>query len=321
MLKLNYNLLIVFIIISISSSAQKKITHQEYIERYKDIAIKKMKEDGIPASITLGQGIFESGIGNSKLARYANNHFGIKCHKSWKGKKYYQNDDAKNECFRKYKNPEKSFEDHSNFLTTRSRYAFLFKYKSNDYKRWAHGLKKAGYATNPKYAHRLINIIEKYNLHQFDNPNYKKKETHKEETISGNEKASLYTELFRPNPINFKLTKNKFSDRKIYVNNRRKFIFVEKGDTFYGISKEFEIYTWQVYKYNDLKKDDIIYEGQMIYLEKKRKRCKHKVHTAKDNETLYQIAQYYGLRLKKLKRLNKNYDDQPLKEGMIIYLK
>lgn len=321
MLKLNYNLIIAFLLISISSSAQKKITYQEYIERYKDIAIKKMKEDGIPASITLGQGIFESGIGNSKLARYANNHFGIKCHKNWKGKRYYQNDDARNECFRKYKNPEKSFEDHSEFLTTRSRYAFLFKYKSNDYKKWAHGLKKAGYATNPKYAHRLINIIEKYNLHQFDNPNYKKKDKNKEKTKPNNTKATLYTELFRPNPSNFKFTKNKFSERKMYVNNRRKFIFVEKGDTFYGIAKEFEIYTWQVYKYNDLKKDDIIYTGQMIYLEKKRKRCKHKVHTAKDNETLYQIAQYYGIRLKKLKRLNKNYDDQPLKTGMVIRLK
>lgn len=138
--------------------AEYKMTRPEYVEKYKDIAIKEMLENGIPASITLAQGLLESDAGNSALAMYANNHFGIKCHKDWKGDTYIQDDDAKDECFRKYQAAEESFDDHSEFLKTRGRYAFLFELRKTDYKGWADGLKEAGYATDPGYAGRLIKL-------------------------------------------------------------------------------------------------------------------------------------------------------------------
>ena len=150
-------------------------TPQEYIEKWQEVAIEKMKVHKIPASITLAQGILESGSGNSSLARLANNHFGIKCHSSWKGETYYQDDDAKDECFRKYRKVIESYKDHADFLTGRNRYAFLFDLKTTDYKGWAKGLKKAGYATNPKYPELLIGIIERSELHQFDDPKAQKK--------------------------------------------------------------------------------------------------------------------------------------------------
>ena len=148
--------------------AQHKISVEDYILNYKDVAIDKMRVYGIPASITLAQGILESGSGNSELARKANNHFGIKCHKDWKGKTFHMDDDAKNECFRKYKSPDESYRDHSLFLTTRDRYADLFELDITDYRGWARGLKKAGYATNPKYPQLLIKIIEENRLYEFD---------------------------------------------------------------------------------------------------------------------------------------------------------
>ena len=139
----------------------------EYIEYFKDIAMQEMIDYGIPASITLAQGILESGSGKGRLAVEANNHFGIKCHK-WDGDKIFHDDDKKNECFRKYENPQTSFRDHSVFLTTRSRYEFLFDFKIDDYVSWSEGLKKAGYATDPNYPQKLINIIERYKLYEYD---------------------------------------------------------------------------------------------------------------------------------------------------------
>jgi flagellum-specific peptidoglycan hydrolase FlgJ len=144
----------------------------DYIEKYKSIAILEMKKYKIPASITIAQGLLESGMGLGRLAVKANNHFGIKCHKKWKGKKIYHDDDKKQECFRKYKNPSESYRDHSLFLVNRDRYSFLFNLKTKNYKGWAKGLKKAGYATDPKYPEKLISLIERFNLDKFDS-NYK----------------------------------------------------------------------------------------------------------------------------------------------------
>ncbi|HAD98078.1 MAG TPA: N-acetylmuramoyl-L-alanine amidase, partial [Cryomorphaceae bacterium] len=144
-----------------------------YIEKYRDVAIREMKEFGVPASITLAQGILESGSGQSYLAQRANNHFGIKCHLDWDGKRVYKDDDEKNECFRAYKDPDESFRDHSLFLKNRSRYASLFKEDPTDYKAWAHGLKRAGYATNRKYPTLLIDLIERYELHKYDLEGFK----------------------------------------------------------------------------------------------------------------------------------------------------
>ena len=141
---------------------------REYIGTYKDIAMVEMQRYGIPASITLAQAILESGSGQGRLARHARNHFGIKCHYDWEGDTITHDDDAKGECFRKYQHPEASFEDHSQFLVNRSRYAFLFDLKAGDYKGWAYGLKKAGYATDPGYPQKLLLLIKKYELHQYD---------------------------------------------------------------------------------------------------------------------------------------------------------
>src|SRR5690554_5416321 len=171
-----------FISSSTIAQSAKRISRAEYISMYKDDAIREMHRSGVPASITLAQGILESGDGNSALARKANNHFGIKCHGDWKGKTYYQDDDEKDECFRKYKSVLESFRDHSEFLK-KPRYAFLFELKPTDYKGWAKGLKKAGYATNPRYPQLLIKIIEENNLHQYDLVKLPKKEKNKDKKL------------------------------------------------------------------------------------------------------------------------------------------
>lgn len=288
-------ILLLLLIISHSLNSQTRITTEEYIEKYKDIAIRKQKEYKIPASITLAQGILESGSGNSRLAKKGNNHFGIKCHKGWKGKTIYVDDDIEHECFRKYKNAEESFKDHSQFLTQRGRYSFLFEYNTTDYKKWAYGLKKAGYATNPKYPQLLIGIIERYNLDQYD------------KSKAGNKKKDKET------GVSSSITKSEFkhidtwpSGRKIFKNNGKKLIIIEKGDTFYGLADEFEIYYWQIRKYNDLKKGHVLQIGEVIYLEKKKRKAekKYKFHIVESGETMHSISQMFGIRLSRLYKLN-----------------
>ncbi len=290
-------ILIGFILLAANLHSQKRITTEEYIKTYKDIAIKKQKEYKIPASITLAQGILESGSGNSKLSKKANNHFGIKCHKGWKGKTFHMDDDEKNECFRKYKKVEDSYRDHSEFLTRRGRYSFLFEYKTTDYKSWAKGLKKAGYATNPKYPQLLIKIIERYNLNQYDSN--QKGKSKKNNII--NESESVYI-----SPSSFKHVDTWSSGRNIYKNNGTKLIIIEKGDTFNGLADEFEIYAWQFRKYNDLSKNHMLKIGEVIYLEKKRRKAdkKHSYHKVKSGESLQKISQTYGVRLKRLYKMN-----------------
>jgi LysM repeat protein len=303
---------ILFALIIFHLSAQvpgNKISREEYIDQYKSIAIKEMELFHIPASITLAQGILESANGNSALARNANNHFGIKCHKGWNGKTYHMDDDAKDECFRKYADPFESFKDHSIFLSTRDRYAFLFALEITDYKGWARGLKKAGYATNPKYPQLLIKIIEDYQLYKYDDPNYqaiaKNENTKRKNTQSSSE--------------DFKSITIGANNRAIFSNNGVKFIYARKGDNFYNIARDFNIYTWQVFRYNDLKKKDHVYEGQVIYLEKKKSKATQNYHIVEPGETLYEISQHYAIRLNKLCKYNsldknaKLFPDQKLK--------
>ncbi|MCD4665590.1 MAG: glucosaminidase domain-containing protein [Bacteroidales bacterium] len=285
---------------SFAQLPENRFSKQEYIAYYKDIAIEKMNTFGIPASITLSQGILESASGNSRLAKKANNHFGIKCHKGWSGKRYHMDDDAKNECFRKYKNPEESFKDHSLFLTTRDRYAFLFDLEITDYKGWAKGLKKAGYATNPKYPQLLINIIEEYELYKLDklyNKDLANRHRPKVKKEVNERNNQFSAEDFEPVNIGS-------ANRQIYANNGIKLIYARKGDTFYKIAQDFNIYTWQVYKYNDLKKKDNISEGQIIYLEAKKNKGNNAYHLVKPGETLYDISQLYGVKLKKICKYN-----------------
>jgi LysM repeat protein len=278
------------------------MTTEAYIEQYKDIAIKKMKEYRIPASITLAQGILESGSGNSRLAREANNHFGIKCHKDWTGKTIYMDDDEKDECFRKYPKAEDSYNDHSLFLTQRGRYSFLFDYKTTDYKSWAHGLKKAGYATNPKYPELLIRLIDKYDLSQYDSPTSRRHKKKNEE--SATTVAAATGPITKPElkPI----SQTGPQGRKMYEINGVKLILAKQGDTDAGLAEEFNIYSWQIRAYNDLDKKHVIQQDEIIFLEKKKNKAgkSFKYHVVVQGETLQYISQIYGVRLKKL--LNKN---------------
>jgi len=265
--------------------AERRITREEYIEKYKDDAIREMLKSGVPASITLAQGILESGDGNSPLAVYAKNHFGVKCHSGWKGESMRLDDDEKNECFRKYETVYESYRDHSDFLVTRSRYDFLFKLKITDYKGWAKGLKKAGYATNPKYANMLIMLIEKNNLSQYDN--YAKVPPRK---LSKNRSSKV-------------LASSK-SKRTIKLHNRVKYVRVKKGDTFYRITQDFDMNLWQIFKYNDLNKSDVLKVDDIIYLQPKRNRAKEDFHVVKKGETMRDISQLYGVKLRKLYKKN-----------------
>jgi len=201
-----------------------------YIENYSTIAKEEMVQYGIPASITLAQGILESGAGRAELSKKSNNHFGIKCHKGWTGERVYHDDDESQECFRKYKDPKYSFRDHSLFLTQRSRYESLFSYKKDDYKSWAKGLRKAGYATDPKYPQKLINIVEKYKLYTFDEEVLGKKSKRKNKDVS---------------------------NVKTYI--------VEKGDTLYSLSRKFNVSVDSLKEYNGLESNTISI-GQELYL-------------------------------------------------------
>ena len=218
-----------------------------------------MDRSGIPASITLAQGMLESGYGNSTLARKSNNHFGIKCH-GWRGAKVYHDDDKRNECFRKYKNVYQSFKDHSDFIVSAPRYNFLFEYKKTDYKSWAKGLKKAGYATDPKYAHRLIDLIETYQLNEFDRGNIPSNIT------PGKNK--------KPKEVRVPGENWEFGlEREVYQNNGVRYIIAKENDTYKKIAKEMEMMPWEVYKYNDLPQDAPITKGQRIYVQPKKRRA------------------------------------------------
>lgn len=280
-------------IFSLQAQTRNK-QYEEYIKKYRDIAVEEMKKYHIPASITLAQGLLESGAGQSTLARKSNNHFGIKCGSDWRGKTVRHDDDERNECFRAYKHPKQSYEDHSKFLVSRPRYASLFKLKITDYKGWARGLKKAGYATNPRYAEQLIGIIELYDLDKYD------------------KKGGLKWMKENPNP------------HQPYIANGLVYIVVRSGDTWKSISKEFDISRKKLRKYNDLYKGYELKVGDILYLEKKNRRAdkEHIVHVLRAGESMYSISQKYGIRLKRLYKLNKMSEDESTPEvGTILRLR
>lgn len=292
------NVVIVFVFIFIPClffSQYSKKSRQDYIKEYSDAAIDQMIKYKIPASITLAQGILESGNGNSHLSTNGKNHFGIKCHNDWNGKKIFIDDDKKNECFRSYKNVSESYEDHSLFLTKYSRYSFLFELKITDYKGWAKGLKKAGYATNPKYPDLLIKIIEENELYIFD----------------------------KKSKIKVKLETAKPSNTKIMIHeNNIKYIVSQEDESLLDIAKKLDMGLWQLYKYNDISKSNEIHKkDQVVFLQPKRNKSKTKFHTIENGETLWEISQLYGIKLKKLKSKNKLLLIEKLKSGDKISLR
>lgn len=359
------------------SIAQNKVT-KDYVEKYKGIAIKEMKRTGIPASITLAQGILESASGESNLAKQFNNHFGIKCKTEWTGPKTYQNDDTKNECFRVYPNADSSFRDHSNFLKNRPYYASLFELDPVDDTAWAYGLKKAGYATERDYPQRLLKIIDDYELAQYNYP-----ELVAEDSISVTQpqqknpivvvkKDTLLVVKPRPTkdtivvkkeldtvpkpiiieqpkpqptlPIVKKdtirtqrdtATSNTIAENKSElkkkvvpaypVNQRFKInqttaIWGIKGRSFLEIANTYNISLYKLYKFNELPETDLIENDQLIFLGEKRKESSNKIHIVKNEETLYEISQEEGMQLNVIKLYNPKLNNDPLKDGTIVYL-
>lgn len=282
-----------------------KLTAQQYIDIWKDEAIYQMVVHKIPASITLAQGLLESGNGNSRLAIEGNNHFGIKCHNDWNGAKIFEDDETKGECFRKYDDASESFEDHSLFLQ-KKRYESLFTLDIKDYKGWAKGLKECGYATNPKYPQLLINLIEQYQLTQYDKEgigHIKDKTT----PSRSHGKAPAKTKE------NTKPSKDKEDGKTITISNNRsvsvsnnkiKFIVAKAGDTPEKIAEDLDIAAWQVRLYNDLEQNATIKEGQKIYIQPKRARAQEASHTVSKGETMWSISQQHGIKLKKLYKKN-----------------
>ncbi len=302
-------------------------TRQDYIENYSDLAIHEMKRTGIPASITLAQAVLESGDGNSTLAREANNHFGIKCHKDWKGKTVRHDDDKRNECFRKYNSVEDSFRDHSDFLTAKRRYAFLFDLNENDYKGWAKGLKKAGYATNPHYAHLLIQIIEEYNLTEYDKGKTSKPKTVKPEPepeaveITVDETESVFAEekvVFDMEDFSVKL-----GSGRVGQINKLDYIIIQNGDSFESLNKQFGVMKWELLQFNDLNKKVVLEPGWIIFLQPKHNQGAPQVkyHLVKDNETMWMISQKHGIKLSKLYQLNEMEKGQEPEPGDKIWLR
>lgn len=276
----------------LNANAQKlNRTYIEYINKYDEIAVEQMKKYKIPASITLAQGLLESGAGQSQLARRSNNHFGIKCGSSWRGPSVRHDDDRRNECFRAYYNPIQSYEDHSKFLANGKRYAFLFDLKTTDYRGWARGLKKAGYATNPAYASKLIQIIEDYELYKYDSKNNKQKE--------------------------------KVYKHDIYIANGLLYVIAKDGDTFKSIGKDVGISSRKLASYNDLWKKYPLMEGDIVYLKKKNKAYKGEktYHVVKDGDSMHSISQTYGIRLDRLYKLNSKDEEYIPSIGDKVWIK
>lgn len=329
-----------FLLLTSSSTAQKLVNsdYGAYIKQYKSAAIKEMHLYKIPASITLAQGMIESGCGKSVLALDTRNHFGIKCQNNWPGDTYFYDDDKEKECFRKYNSVDESYRDHSIFLTTRSRYAALFSLPLNDYKGWAFGLKKAGYATNPDYPNILIRLIEANQLYLLDdtlisteevtfNDNktekkqFAKKVIVPESSSVNRGERILYRNSYKmPVPAAFDLLYTSDLGRKVFQNCNVPFVFAKKDDTWLSIAKEFKIFSFQVFKQNDLMESDPILPGQILYLESKKKKNPDKVYKVKNGDSMYSISQEKCIKLNMLLKYNHLQPGDELKPGSEVKL-
>ena len=323
MMKMKKLQLLILLLIPITLMAQR-ITPEDYIETYKDIAMREMREHKIPASITLAQGILESGAGNSALAREAKNHFGIKCHKGWEGDTYIMDDDEKNECFRKYDNAEESFVDHSLFLTTRSRYAALFELEITDYEGWAKGLKAAGYATNPKYAQLLIDRINLYDLTKYDQIALGKMADDNKVPDIAPEDELLELAFSPDNRSAFKLADMTHEKRFIYENNGVRFVFAKEGETPEQLAVACGIKLKKLCRYNLLQHPDemVFHSGDVVYVS--RLRCgnwKAKKHIVEEGESLRDVALRFGVTPKCIMSKNSLSEDTRLKAGQELWLR
>lgn len=278
---------------------------ERYVLQYSAIAVEQMTRHGIPASITLAQGLLESGAGKSELATEANNHFGIKADSRWNGRTYSHLDNGNWHKFRVYNSAEKSYEDHSLFLVGNSRYSALFKLDRTDYKGWARGLKKAYYAEDREYDKKLISIIERYGLHRYDN--YTVADARKEQRKENVKENSIANE-----------------SKEILLANGLPYVIADDGDTYASLSRQTGISKRKIRKYNELYKEYIFKEGDIVYLKSKNKKAVrgHDFHTTKSGESLYRISQIYGIKLKALYKMNPQYVSYTtLKVGDVVRLR
>jgi LysM repeat protein len=278
-----------------SAQLKKNKAYTDYFNQWAEVAMQQMIQYRIPASITLAQGVLESGAGKSELALRANNHFGIKCN-GWTGRRSYHDDDERGECFRAYDNAYQSYVDHSVFLSTSQRYRRLFDLKRTDYKGWAKGLKACGYATSPTYATKLIEIIETYQLHQYD---------------IGKEFTKREDVLMQQGDV-----------RHIYTFNKNYYIRARRGDTFRRIADDMDISYRKLARYNERNKNDMLAEGEIIWLQKKAKKApkafKNKPHRVEPGESMYTISQRYGIRVKYLYKMNDLGPDYVIRPGDLL---
>jgi len=305
------------------------LTRQEYIDTWKEEAVYQMAAHGIPASITLAQGILESRDGNSRLAKEGNNHFGIKCHSDWEGKRIYEDDDARNECFRQYRNGRESFDDHSDFLK-KPRYARLFELEMTDYKGWARGLKECGYATSSEYAKSLIRIIEENNLQQYDEQGViyaERKEV--PDRKEGSPRANIPVSHEKKQA---KRSGNKSAEDRQEINlagkhevqlsdNRIKFVVVREGDTRESIAHEIDLNVLILNRFNDFNSKTALKPGDIVYLQPKRTKAAQDEHIAVEGDSWFSISQKHGIKLKQLCKLNRAGSDAPIAPGTRVIMK
>jgi LysM repeat protein len=303
-MKTYLHLLLIFCFLTgfnITLPAQRKLqVYLDYINKYNGTAIKHRDQYRIPASITLAQGILESGAGTSELARASNNHFGIKCHSDWRGERVYRRDDGPNDCFRKYRNVEESYTDHARFLRQHQRYSVLFTYDIRDYKAWARGLQTSGYATDRGYANKLIQLIETYELYKFD-------------SSTPSRRASSTTQQARRPELR----------RNVYRTFNLIYVIANEDDSFDQIADDTGFKVKDLIKYNEVPADFPLKRGDIVYLQNKKKKADkpHFEHLVRIGESMHSIAQRYGIRINNLYKMNKKRPDYVPTEGDVLRLR
>lgn len=318
-LRIMKKLLFATIVVLFAALCLAVTPQKTYIEKYSDLAVEEMYRSGVPASITLAQGLLESGNGLSELAVKGNNHFGIKCHNSWTGAKVYHDDDAKGECFRKYDNPEDSFRDHSDFLRYRDRYKFLFDLEPTDYKGWAHGLRKAGYATDHKYPEKLIRLIEEYELYLYDVP----QQASDEVQVQQIPQSPAQLEQARPLTGRQREVFSFALSRQMYSQNGVPFVYAAEGETYESIAKSYRLFLREILKFNDLQQNEELLPGTVVYLKKKKKASHPGLdrYVVEEGQTLREISQRYAVRMKDICKRNGIEMDHVLREGDVLELR
>ncbi len=334
-MRIKFQIIFLFLLaLQVQVNAQQ-MTPEQYVQQYKDLAIREMKRMGVPAAITLAQGLLETESGNSELLKKSNNHFGIKCKDTWAANGVKHDDDAPGECFRTYKDAEASYRDHSIFLRGSDRYAFLFDIDPADYKAWARGLKTAGYATNPRYPDILIKNIEQYNLQQYtlaavhDVPHFETKKYQSDKLVKVvTDSVKAFQPAEKKEPLNEKVASDiSASDvlgtrpELIQSINGTKCVYARKGTSLLLIASENNIALEKLLDYNDLEKDGLLKQDSYIFLAKKSKTGSTDFYVARQNESLYTVAQKNGIQLSALNALNPTLNGKPLPDGAKVYLK